>query len=117
MRPAVTMDSDTIRRSAVDQARSGSDRHRLADTRYPHFAHGGADAVGDVSGRYLGVPAASQSGGRLRTAVLIVIAVVALSSIAAIGWLQYQSHERQDPLFQISEPDRSVPALAETAAR
>lgn len=115
------MDSETYRRPAVDQKRSaGGGRHRLPDTRYPHSASGAALSTYDP---YDSRTARSrdggsgQTGGRLRTAMLIGFAVVALSAIAAIGWMQYQSREREDPHFEISEPDRSVPALAKTAGR
>lgn len=125
------MDSDTYRRPAADQKRSvGGARHRLPDTRYPHFAHGADDGThgptgshGPIAGSHGAVSArrddlaGTRTGGRLRTAMLIVFAVVALSAIAAVGWMQYQSREREDPQFEISEPDRSVPALAKSAVR
>jgi len=124
------MDSDTYRRPAADPKRSaGGARYRLPDTRYPHFAHGaddgthgstGSRAIAGSHGAILARRddlAGARTGGRLRTAMLIVFAVVALSAIAAIGWMQYQSREREDPQFEISEPDRSVPALAKSAVR
>lgn len=124
MRHAVTMDSETYRRPAADQKRSpGAGRHRLPDTRYPHFAPGAGDAVyNNHESSTAHVPRAVdvgsyETGGLARTAMLIVFAVVALSAIAAIGWMQYQSREREDPQIEISEPDRSVPALADNAAR
>ena len=123
MRPAVTMDSDTYRRRAADQTRSGGERHRFTDTRYPHFAHGATDGAHNAQESRASVAVRSserggqESGGLLRTAMLIVFAVVALSAIAAIGWMQYQSRETEDPHYEISEPDRSVPALADTANR
>ncbi len=121
MRSAVTMDSDTYRRTPTDQKRSGGgDRHRFADTRYPHFAHGAADGAYEQRDAMTARSAehgGHQTGGLWRTAMLIVFAVVALSAIAAIGWMQYQSREAEDPQFEISEPDRSVPALANMTTR
>ena len=115
------MDSETYRRPAADQKWSaGGVRHRLPDTRYPHRFNSGADSAFEP----YGIPAARsgetgspETGGRVRTAMLIVFAVVALSAIAAIGWMQYQSRDSEDPQFEISEPDRSVPALAKAAGR
>jgi hypothetical protein len=117
------MDSQTYRRPSADQKRSGGERHRFADTRYPHFAHGTGEGAFETNEAQPSATSRSgergghQAGGLVRTAMLIVIAVVALSAIAAIGWMQYQSRGAEDPQYEISEPDRSVPALASTATR
>lgn len=120
------MDSETYRQPAADARRAvHGGRHRLPDTRYPYRAlgsqaldHGPAwIAEGEVLGLER-INLRSRTSGRLRAAMLIVIAVVALSAIAAIGWMQYQKDaDRQDPRYEISEPSRSVPALADSARR
>lgn len=59
---------------------------------------------------------AAPSGDRLHAAVLIAIAVVALSAIAAVGWLQYQSDASlQHSQHEISVFDLSVRTLADTS--
>jgi hypothetical protein len=59
---------------------------------------------------------AAPSGDRLHAAVLIAIAVAALSAIAAVGWLQYQSDASlQHSHYEISVFDLSVPTLADTS--
>lgn len=118
MRPAVTIDSDTYRRPTAEARRTApAERHRLPDTRYPHGARFVLDSADNDDGftpRYH----ANAGTGRLRAAMLIVIAVVALSAIAAIGWMQYQSGtEERVPHFEISEPERLVPADADAASR
>ena len=132
MRNAVMMDSETYRHSAAEPRRPAkAERSRLPDMRYPYRAqetqhpHPSATfereqawiAEGDAMG--LGrAYQASRTGGRARAAMLIVIAVVALSAFAAIGWLQYQSStDREDPQYEITQPSRSVPALADSAGR
>ncbi len=112
------MDSETYRRPAADQRRSApGERNPFADTRYPHGAHFRLDGA-DNDDAFRPAYRAEDATGRLRAAALIVIAVVALSAIAAIGWLQYQSDtDDRVPHFEISEPDRSVPAGVDGAAR
>lgn len=109
MRQAVTLDSDISRRPAQRERGISGDHYRLPDTRYPN-APAWSSAGADNDDLTLG-QRRPQSTGRLRAAMLIIIAVVALSAIATIGWLQYQSDAGpQDRQFQLSEPDRSVPA-------
>jgi hypothetical protein len=112
------MDSQTYRRPTADQRRSASgEHHRLADTRYPHGAHFSLDSA-DNDDVFRPAYRGEDATDRVRAAMLIVIAVVALSAIAAIGWLQYQSDaDDRVPHFEISEPDRSVPADVDGAAR
>lgn len=129
-RAAVTIDSEIDRQSAADTRRPAyAPRQRLPDMRYPypandaHRAHAPATlereqawkAEGDAMGLER-LYRSSRTSGRARAAMLIVIAVVALSAIAAIGWMQYQSSaDRQDPQYEITQPSRSVPALADSA--
>jgi hypothetical protein len=111
------MDSETYRRPAADPRRmTPGERHRLPDTRYPNGARFALDSAGNDDGYSPAYPGHDASG-RLRAAMLIVIAVVALSAIAAIGWLQYQSDTDSVPHFEISEPDRSLPADADGVPR
>ena len=117
MRPVVTMDSETYRQPAAQRRSPGQQRARLADTRYPYLASGATDGVTATRDRQAGIQRGSEKEGRVRAAVLIMFAVVALSAIAAIGWMQYQSSAAEDPQYEISEPDHSVPALADSSRR
>jgi len=131
-RAAVTIDSDIDRQSAADpRRRANAGRQRLTDTRYPYKTNGADRAYAPVplereqawkaegDGMVLErLYQSSRTGGRARAAMLIIIAVVALSATAAIGWMQYQSSaDRQDPQYEITQPSRSVPALADSAGR
>lgn len=120
-RNAVTMDSETYGRSPVERMRSGGAvRQRVAAAHRPAPLGAEEDIAmrRSAADRVRAMANDGATSGRLRAAALIVIAVVALSAIAATGWMQYQSRTHtDDPQIEIAAPDASVPALADSAAR
>jgi hypothetical protein len=109
------MDSETYDGEMVGRPSARvADRPHAVETRYPHSAL--PSAAPRASARLTAGSAPLPSTGRLRAALLIVFAIVALSAFAAIGWMQYQANDSSpDPQIEISAPDRSVPALADAA--
>jgi len=114
------MDSKTFDGEMLGQrqgAEIGFDRPLTVETRYPHSALPATTAAAKRAASGVS-PVPSNSTGRMRAALLIVFAIVALSAFAAIGWMQYQANDgRDDPKIEIGTPDRSVPALADSSGR